>query len=122
PWDQDKTWGFHDGVGGENQIFFDMPVTFGMAGDPPPGWPKGQAAPGGFGFGTPWWRPGGVFSKPLLANPHFRKLFLARTKEIAETVYTEQVFFPLIKELGDRMEDEFVYRANLRKQDPKQAV
>ena len=121
PWDQDKTWGHHDGLR-ENDVFFDMPLSFGMAGDAPPNWPKGQPPPGGFGFGAIWWRPGGEFSKPLLANPHFRKLFLARTKVILETVYTEDVFFPLIKELGDRLEDDFKYRALLRKQDPKEAV
>lgn len=122
PWDEDKTWGYHDGAGGENRIFWDMPLTFGAEGDTPPGWPKGQQPPGGFGFGAAWWRPGGVFSKPLLANPHFRKIFLARTKEITETVYTEEVFGPLIKELGSRMEEEFVYRAAIRHQDPKEAV
>src|SRR5206468_1378269 len=44
PWDQDKTWGFHDGIRGY-EVFFDMPVTFGMAGDVPPGWPKNQPPP-----------------------------------------------------------------------------
>jgi hypothetical protein len=121
PWDQDKTWGFHDGIRGY-EVFFDMPVTFGMEGDAPPGWPKGQQAPGGFGFGSIWWRPGGYLSKPLLANPHFRKLFLARTKEILEKVYTEEVFFPLLKEMGERIEEEVKVRAQLQRADPKQAV
>jgi len=31
PWDQDKTWGHHDGNNGES-VFFDMPLTFGMEG------------------------------------------------------------------------------------------
>ncbi|HJZ93843.1 MAG TPA: CotH kinase family protein, partial [Gemmataceae bacterium] len=31
-WDQDKTWGLHDGVGGYD-VFTDMPLRFGMAGD-----------------------------------------------------------------------------------------
>ena len=73
-----------------------MPITFGMTGDAPPGWPKGRPAPRGFGFNA-WWRPPGAFSGPLLANPTFRKLFLWRAKEILETVYTEDVFFPVIK-------------------------
>src|SRR5262249_25046930 len=34
PWDQDKTWGFHDGIRGY-EVFFDMPLTFGMAADAP---------------------------------------------------------------------------------------
>src|SRR4029077_4673596 len=77
PWDQDKTWGFHDGIRGY-EVFYDMPITFGMAGDAPPGMPKNQPAPNNFNFALSiWWRPGGVFSRPLLANPQFRKHFLA---------------------------------------------
>lgn len=109
PWDQDKTWGFHDGLGGYD-IFFDMPLTFGMEGDQPPG-----------GFGGAWWRPGGAFSKPLLANPRFRKIFLARTKELLEKVYTEDVFFPLIKDMGERLEPEVRIRAQLQGQNADQA-
>src|SRR5262249_35098047 len=99
PWDQDKTWGFHDGIRGY-EVFFDMPLTFGMKGDVRPGWPRGVPAPEVFGGGPIWWRPGGHFSRPLLANPTFRKLFLARTKELTEKVYTEEVFFPILKDLG----------------------
>ena len=33
PWDQDKTWGHYDGLGAD-ELFFDMPLTFGMDGDP----------------------------------------------------------------------------------------
>lgn len=120
PWDQDKTWGFHDGIRGY-EVFTDMPVTFGMEGDKPPGWPKDRQVPGGFGFGAVWWRPGGYFSKPLLANPQFRKLFLARTKELLETVYTEEQFFPLIKATGERLEEEVKVRAQLMRQSPEQA-
>jgi CotH kinase protein/Lamin Tail Domain len=121
PWDQDKTWGFHDGIQG-NEVFFDMPVTFGMTGDRPPGWPKDRPPPQFFGGGPIWWRPAGHFSGPLLANPSFRKAFLARTKELAETVYTKDVMFPLIKEMGDRLQDEVKVRAALRREDPKRAV
>jgi hypothetical protein len=121
PWDQDKTWGFHDGIRGY-EVFYDMPITFGMAGDVPPGWPKNRPPPTGFGFGAVWWRPGGHFSKPLLANPRFRKLFLARTKEIVEKVYTEEVFFPLIKALGERVQEEVKIRAELHREDPRAAL
>jgi hypothetical protein len=121
PWDQDKTWGFHDGIFGYG-VFSDMPVTFGMEGDRPPGWPKGRPPPGMFGGGPIWWRPGGDFSRPLLANPQFRKLFLARTRELLEKVYTQEVFFPLIKGLGERLEEEVQIRARLYRQDPKRAV
>jgi hypothetical protein len=121
PWDQDKTWGFYDGLG-ENDVFFDMPITFGMEGDIPPGWPKDKPAPRGFGEGPSWWRPGGFFSKPLLANPHFRKQFLARTKEILETVYNEDTFFPLIDALGAKLQDDVRFRAQVLQRDPDQAV
>src|SRR5262249_49738662 len=122
PWDQDKTWGFHDGIQGY-EVFFNMPLTFGMAGDVPPGWPKHQAPPDNFfASGSIWWRPGGHLSKPLLANPTFRKLFLARTKELLETVYTEDGIFPLIKGMDDRLEEEVAIRARLYGQDPKLAV
>jgi len=121
PWDQDKTWGFHDGIRGY-EVFTDMPLTFGMEGDKPPAWPKDRTVPPGFGFGAVWWRPGGYISKPLLANPQFRKLFLARTKELVETVYTEEQFFPLIKAMGERLEEEVKVRAQVQRQNPQQAV
>lgn len=118
PWDQDKTWGFHDGIRG-NEVFFDMPITFGMKGDKPPG-TRGLA--GFFGGGPIWWRPGGYFSQPLLANPHFRKLFLARTREILETVYTPEVMNPLIDAARQRLEIEVKHRAELQNEDPKAAA
>jgi hypothetical protein len=110
PWDQDKTWGFHDGINGYD-VFYNMPLTFGMEGDRAPN-----------GAAQIWWRPGGDLSKPLLANPTFRKHFLARTKDLLETVYTEEAFGPVIKALGERLEDEARYRAELRREDPKRAV
>src|SRR5262249_38619641 len=69
--------------------------------------------------GAIWWRPGGHLSKPLLANPQFRKLFLARTKELVDKVYTEEVIFPIIKALGERLEEEVKIRAGLRNENPK---
>src|SRR5207244_5760281 len=80
---------------------------------------EGDRPPSGF---QAWWRPGGDVSKPLLANPTFRKHFLARTKELAEKVYTEETFGPVIKALGARLEDEVKYRAEVRREDPKQAA
>jgi len=53
---------------------------------------------GGGPYGGPgWWRPGGWFSGPLLANPHFRKVFLQRLKELCETTFTEEKFLPVIE-------------------------
>src|SRR5690606_30401642 len=72
PWDQDKTWGFHDATHA-NKPFFDMPITFGMKGDTPPDGGPPVLRP------ESWWRPPGFFSGPLLANPEFRKRFLQRT-------------------------------------------
>lgn len=121
PWDQDKTWGFYDGLP-EGEQFYDMPITFGMEGDIPPGWPKDRPAPRGFGEGPQWWRPGGYFSKPLLANPQFRKHFLARTREILDSIYTERVFFPLIDSTVEQLRDEVRLRAELRHEPPEEAV
>jgi hypothetical protein len=98
-------------------------VTFGMLGDVPTGWPKNKPPPDTFNYNySIWWRPGGFFSKPLLANPQFRKLFLARTKELLETVYTEKVFFPLIEKMGEQLKEEVKIRAQVRGQDPKWAT
>ena len=118
PWDQDKTWGFHDQMGDE--VFFNMPVTYGMEGDRPPGFPKDRPPPKGFNGGH-WWRPGGYFSKPLLANPHFRKLFLARTREILEDVYTEKNFFPEIDKLEEQLKDELPVRAAAQNENAEEA-
>ncbi|MBN8247530.1 MAG: CotH kinase family protein [Verrucomicrobia bacterium] len=114
PWDQDKTWGFHDASG--ETVFFDMPLTFGMAGDRPPG-----GGPPVFNPGH-WWRPGGFFSRPLLANPEFRKRYLRRTRELLDTVYTEAVFFPVIETMAARLRPEVPLRAKLRGENPDEAL
>jgi hypothetical protein len=121
PWDQDKTWGFHDGIR-DGSVFYDMPLTFGMEGDIPPGWPKDKPPPRTFTGGSTWWRPGGHFSRPLLANAQFRKHYLARTKEILETIYTEEIFFPIIDSMGERLKDEARIRASAIKADPEKAA
>lgn len=115
PWDQDQTWGIING-GWNQDVFFDMPLTFGMAGDVPPG--ESRPNPRGdrfrFGRGGPgWWRPGGWFSAPLLANPHFRKVFLARTREILETVYTPEKMAPLFEAMRENLREEVTLRAEI---------
>jgi spore coat protein CotH len=120
PWDQDKTWGYYDGLP-DDQVFFDMPLTFGMAGDRPPGTPA-DAEPaggrrGGFGRGGRWWREGGPFSQPLLANPHFRKVFLSRVNGILDRVYTQGIYFPMIDEMATRLSEDAAIRATLRGED-----
>jgi spore coat protein CotH len=117
PWDQDKTWGFYDGIG-RDETFFNMPLTFGMEGDPPPG---GGGGPFG-GGATSWWRAGGFFSRPLLANPQFRKIFLQKTRDILENVYTQQIYFPQIDNLAKTLHQDVELRAKLNGQDPKNGL
>jgi spore coat protein CotH len=104
PWDEDKTWGDYDGAS-QNYDWYEMPLTSGMKGD--------RMARGGFGFGgggpfggASWWRPGGWFSAPLLANPQFRKVFLTRLKELCETTFTEKEFGPVIEAMKQRLRAE----------------
>jgi spore coat protein CotH len=114
PWDQDKTWGFHDASA--DKVFFDMPVTFGMAGDRPPGGGPARFNPGS------WWRPGGYFSAPLLANPEFRKIYLRRVRQILEDTYTESVYFPVIDGMAERLRPEIPIRARVIGEDPAVAL
>ncbi len=120
PWDEDKTWGFYDGIG-RDHVFVDMPITFGMTGDVPPG---RSEAPRGFGFGgrTPWWRGPGYFSGPLLANPTFRLRFLQRLVGFTSVVYTEGIFGPIIDGLEERLEDEVAIRARATGEDEERAL
>lgn len=125
PWDEDKTWGEYDG-GPSNYDWYDMPLNFGMNGDSSGGG-RGLAGllSGGFGGpfgGNSWWRPPGWFSGPLLANPEFRKRFLARLREICETVFIPEKMNPVINSLEDRLNAEAVYRAQLRKENPEEAL
>lgn len=115
PWDQDKTWGDHHGLR-EGESWYTMPLTYGMAGDRPPG-----MGPGGGGRGrggTPsWWRGPGWFSGPLLANPEFRRRFLARLGEVCRTGFTPEVMGPRVDDLAARLEPEMAdeaARAELR--------
>ena len=120
PWDLDKTWGDYDGASPERP-WHDMALTFGMKGDrEPKDWdgPR-QRHPWG---SVPWWRPGGWFSSPLLANPQFRGKFLARLKVICETQFTQKEFFPVIDALEKQLQPEVRYRATGRGQDAQAAV
>ena len=56
--------------------------------------------------GASWWRPGGFFSGPLLANPQFRKAFLLRLKELCEATFTEEKFFPVMESMKNRVRPE----------------
>ena len=63
---------------------------------------NGQGPFGGAG----WWRPPGWFSGPLLSNPQFRKLFLARVHELCQTTFTEERFGPVIQNLANKLRAE----------------
>jgi hypothetical protein len=108
PWDQDSTWGLR-AMRGDGGVFYTMALTFGMNGDTPP-------ANGGA------WRPPGFFSGPLLANPQFRQVFLARTKYILENVYTDAAFGPVLDRYAAQLMPEVKLHAELQNQDPAGAV
>lgn len=109
PWDQDKTWGDYDGASPKYD-WYTMPLTYGMAGDKPP---RGFGGGMGIHGGPSWWRQGGWFSAPLLANPEFRARYLARLRQLCDTVFTPEAFEPVIAGLEYRLEPEVRYRASL---------
>lgn len=129
PWDQDSTWSQR---GGSPEELYRMPLNFGAEGATPNGEPapsRNERGPrrrgglggfGGGGFG--WWRDGGEVSKPLLANPRFRDRFLARLKELASTVFTEDKFGPHIDALEVALEQETRLRAEANSRNPEDAA
>ena len=121
PWDQDKTWGDHDGAS-RAYDWYDMPLTYGMKGDRRPGSRFSFFRVGNTGWdGGSWWRPGGYFSGPLLAHPQFRGRFLTRLHEMCQDVFTEPALLPVINDLERRLAPEVQYRASLEGMDPGQA-
>ena len=117
PWDEDKTWGDYDGASSEFD-WYEMPLNYGATGAKSPRdydrWGQGM-----FG-GVSWWRPPGHFSGPLLANPEFRKRFLARVQEISTQYFTTEKFFPIIDSLEKRLEPEIQFRAKTLSENPKE--
>jgi hypothetical protein len=118
PWDEDKTWGDYDGAS-PRYDWYEMPLTYGMNGDNSSRNSR-QFGGGPFG-GVSWWRPPGCFSGPLLANPEFRKRFLARLREICETLFTEESFYPILDAMQKRLEPEVRLRAKFVREDARQA-
>jgi hypothetical protein len=113
PWDEDKTWGDYDGASPDYD-WYEMPLTYGMNGDQSPSLDRRSKAnrmQGPFG-GVSWWRAPGYFSGPLLANPEFRKLFLARLREFCTTTFTDEKLFPIINAMEKRLEPEIAIRVN----------
>ncbi|MBM3847106.1 MAG: hypothetical protein FJ405_12585, partial [Verrucomicrobia bacterium] len=125
PWDQDKAWGFHDGLG-PDEVFFDMPLSYGMAGDQRPAASGLAGLAGLFGFGGRgfhvWWRPGGWFSKPLLANPMFRQIYLRRIKQLLQEEYVLSKWEPVFVEMERKLTPEVKFRAEILNESPEQAV
>ena len=103
PWDEDKTWGDYDGASARYD-WYTLPLTFGMN----DGGSTRRNTRRGF---DGWWRPPGFFSGPLLANAEFRQRFLARLREICQTIFTEAKMFPIIDALEKRLEPEIPVRA-----------
>ena len=117
-WDQDKTWGDYDGYD-NGGVLFNLPLTFGAEGDKPPGWKRERPPTGFMQPGMPmWWRAGGWISKPVLANPIFRRHFLARIKDLLEKEFTEERILPLIDQLRDRLQAEVRFRAEAAMENP----
>lgn len=125
PWDLDKTMGFHDRLP-PGEVFTTMPLTFGMKGDLPANWDRAYP-PTSFRdvlnlAGWEWWRPPGVISGPLLANPKFRAYYLARVKELLGSEFTESKMNGAIDRLAPVLRPEVELRATARGEDPKSAV
>ncbi len=126
PWDHDFAWGLGLGMMGGDVMLFDLPLNFGMDGAVPPGGAQDAGLPGGpgrgfnpFGGGPVWWRPPGYFSGPLLANPNFRKIFLARVRTIVQEVFTEERCFPVIDAMVASLGDAAALRVRSRGNDPE---
>lgn len=118
PWDEDKTWGDHDGSS-PNYDWYEMPLTFGMNGAKVVG--NRFFGEGPFG-GASWWRPPGHFYGPLLANPEFRRRFLDRLREMCDTLFTPETMGPIIRALAQRLEPEVTVRAQCQRQNPAAAL
>jgi hypothetical protein len=120
PWDCDKTWGDYDGAS-QNYDWHQMPLTLGMGGDQPPRSLLNLQSRGPFG-GANWWRPPGHLSGPLLANPQFRRLFLARLSELNGMAFSAQSLHPIIGVMQKRLSaQEVEIRAQAIGEDPVQA-
>jgi len=117
PWDEDKTWGDYDEASSRYD-WYTLPLTFGMNGDPTESRNGRGFFRGGF---EGWRRPPGFFSGPLLANAEFRKRFLARLREICQSVFTESKMILIIDAMEKRLIAEIPVRARATGQDAQQA-
>jgi hypothetical protein len=123
PWDLDKTFGDFDGAP-DDYAFYDLPLTYGAQGDVSPPYDRRSTTRnhhGPFG-GVSWWRGGGYFSRPLLANAAFRGHFLARLRDLCETEFTEEKLYPWINDMERRLAPEVRVRALESGQSPEHAL
>lgn len=118
PWDLDKALGYHDAVGGG--VFAELPLSYGAEGDAPPGW-RGKPPKNFFEANSPWWRPGGWFSRGILANPTAKTFYHARIRELLDTIFTEEAMGRRIDAIRNQLQEEVRYRATLQGEDPKRA-
>ena len=110
PFDQDSTWSQRLG---DVASLSRMPLNYGSA----------EAVRSGFGRGGQmWWRDGGEISKPLLANPEFKKRFLARLKELTETVFNDVDFGARISNAEELLNIEVALQARTRGTDETSAA
>jgi hypothetical protein len=119
PWDEDKTWGEYDGWEQQGPLYT-LPLSYGAEGDHPPGETGGRPSES-YGFRS-WWRAGGYISRPLLANPIFRKYFLSRVKGLLDSEFTTERLSPLVDGFRERLQEEIRYRAEVTKEDPARAL
>ncbi len=120
PWDEDKTFGDYDGASNRYD-WYTLPLTYGAnLGNAA----QSQRSFGGFSFGGggSWWRPPGHFSGPLLANPQFRAVFLARLGELCQTVFAEESLGPIIQAMEQRLGPEVRLRAQALNQSPQRGL
>jgi hypothetical protein len=121
PWDQDKAAGFYDGVS-LDEVFAELPLDYGSSRNRAPGW-RGFRQPKTFQeyYHQPgasgWWRQPGWFSGPMLANPTYRALFVARVKHLLQTEFTEEKLGPLLDRYAADLESEVRFKAPLRGMD-----
>lgn len=116
PWDLDKTWGEYDGASSRYD-WYSMPLTYGMNGDREGGSGLGIFQGNTSWGGSGWWRPPGVISGPLLANPEYRARMLKRLRELLDTRFTPEQLGPVINDLEARLLPEVRYRLELRGND-----
>jgi hypothetical protein len=125
PWDQDQTWGDPGGGQAANMVIA-LPLNYGSEGARPPGSRADGPAPTRFmgprAGGPGWWRPGGVFSRPVLANPIVHGHLLSCIKELLQSQFNEDTLFPWIDRMRDQLTEEVRVRAEVYKEEPGRSL